>query len=65
MFRNLKVNWLAMPDSYTGAVLPLISGCIPHAECNVNESLFPDCTKVRFDKSRIRRSELVGFPEVH
>ena len=59
MFRDRKVNSQETPDSCIDAVLPLLAWFIPHAQCNVNESLYPDCTTLSFGKSWIHRFELL------
>ena len=41
----------ATTDGSTDAVLPLIPRCIPHAEWNVNETSYPNCTTIEFGKS--------------
>ena len=45
MFWERKVNTLVTPDRFRGAVLTLLAWFIPHAECNVSEPLYPDCTQ--------------------
>ena len=48
MFRKRNVTSKASPDGCTATVLPLLALFIPHAECNVNEPVYADCTTQSF-----------------
>ena len=61
IFREPKLNSKAMPDGCRDAMLSLLAWFIPHAQCNVNESVYSDCTKLRFGKSWVNRSELLWY----
>ena len=59
--RDRKVTSKATPDSCRGTMLCLVAGFVPHAECNVNESVYPDWTTLRFGKSWVNHSELLWY----
>ena len=61
MFRKRNVTSWPTPHGCTGAVLPLLALFIPHAEWEVNESLFPDCATLRFGKCWVHSSEPLWF----